>query len=400
MHAHTMVARALAPCLSILHSKRAKALVDVTEALLIGSRANLSAMALNLSRPCAFKHRLKCVDRLLGNVALHRSRVDLYRVLAGLWLQGVTQWLVVVDWSDATPDQRWHLLRASVVLEGRSVTLYEEIHPQKRLGHPAVHRAFVRRLSCMIPAGCQVIIMTDAGFHAPWFKLMEEQGWGWLGRIRGKNRIRLSADGPWEPARMIYGQATLIAQDLGAGAYSRSNPVAARLVLVKRPSKGRHSFTIYGRKRVGRASAKNARTAREPWLLATSINLLDLSAEAVVKLYAQRMRIEQSFRDTKNLRLGFGLCSARSRSALRLEMLLLLTHLACFVQRLIGESARQQQLDLQFTATRREGRPEISVLTLGRRLLCARSSIRLKFRMTAVVAELQRQAMNAVAVLT
>jgi|GEM_PF-4133719 len=52
MHAHTMLARALAPCLSILHSKRAKALVDVTEALLIGSRANLSAMALNLSRPC------------------------------------------------------------------------------------------------------------------------------------------------------------------------------------------------------------------------------------------------------------------------------------------------------------------------------------------------------------
>jgi hypothetical protein len=50
-------------------------------------------------------------------------------------------------------------------------------------------------------------------------------------------------------------------------------------------------------------------------------------------------------------------------------MLLLLAHLASFVQRLIGESARQQQLELQFTATRRTGRREISVLTLGRRIL-------------------------------
>ena len=52
-------------------------------------------------------------------------------------------------------------------------------------------------------------------------------------------------------------------------------------------------------------------------------------------------------------------------------MLLLIAHLASFVQRLIGESARQQQLELPFMATRRSSRPEISVLTLGRRILNA-----------------------------
>ncbi|NIP71809.1 MAG: hypothetical protein GWO16_01690 [Gammaproteobacteria bacterium] len=40
-----------------------------------------------------------------------------------------------------------------------------------------------------------------------------------------------------------------------------------------------------------------------------------------------------------------------------------------FVQRLIGESAKEQQLELDFMATRRTARREISVLTLGRRIL-------------------------------
>lgn len=83
-----------------------------------------------------------------------------------------------------------------------------------------------------------------------------------------------------------------------------------------------------------------------------SEGLAHLSSEAIVGLYSQRMRIEQSFRDTKNLRVGYGLESARSRSARRLGMLLLIAHMASFVQRLIGERAKEHQLELQFMASR------------------------------------------------
>lgn len=177
--------------------------------------------------------------------------------------------------------------------------------------------------------------------------------------------------GPGFRLRALYAQARTEIRDLGLGAYVRSTPVAVRAVLARRPRKGRHRLNIYGVKRVGRSSAKCARSAREPWLLVSSFGLKHLSAATVIGLYAQRMRIEQSFRDTKNLRAGLGLEIARSRSAPRFEMLLLLAHLASFVQRLIGESARQQQLELHFTATRRTSRREISVLTLGRRILDA-----------------------------
>jgi hypothetical protein len=103
-------------------------------------------------------------------------------------------------------------------------------------------------------------------------------------------------------------------------------------------------------------------------VLVCSPSLVYLQPEAIVSLYAQRMGIEQSFRDTKNLRWGLGLEVSRSRSRARLEMLLLVAHLASLTQRQMGECAKQQQQELQFMATRRD-RAEISVLTLARRML-------------------------------
>jgi hypothetical protein len=369
MHAEGIVARILEPCLVGLHAKRVAALKRAVVAVLQGGTVSLSAIAVHLCGGIALKHRLKSIDRLLGNAALHRVRFDVYRRLAQQWLGGVDQWLIVVDWSDATPDQRWQLLRASIVLEGRSVTLYEEIHPRKKLGNPAVHRAFVERLAVIVPSGGQVIVMTDAGFHAPWFKLIEAQGWCFLGRIRGKNRLKLGENDKWIPARDWFRGAGSEARDLGVGLYVQSNSVAVRAVLAKRPPKGRHALTIYNKKRKNHTSLKCARAAREPWLLASSLRLGHLSAATLIGLYAQRMRIEQSFRDTKNTRVGLGLEVARSRGRARLEMLLLLAQLASFVQRLIGESAKEQQLELQFMARRRPDRREISVLTLARRIL-------------------------------
>lgn len=371
MHASGILARVLGPCLASLHAKRQQALLRATAGLLRGGITSLSAIALGLDGSIALKHRLKSVDRLLGNGALHQMRGEIYRRLAQGWLAPLTRVLIVVDWSDVTPDQRWQLLRASVVVDGRSVTLYEEVHPQKRLANPEVHRRFLRYLKAMLPPGCQPIVMTDAGFHSPWFKMVQAQGWYFVGRLRGRNRVQLSRDGEWMAARDWYRRATPEAQDLGWGAYAHSNPVAVRVVLARRPAKYRHRLNIYGTKHRSRASADSTRSAGEPWLLASSRALQHLTADAIVGLYAQRMKIEQSFRDTKNTRLGLGLENARSRSGARFEMLLLVAHLASFVQRLIGEQARQQQLELQFMATRRVDRAEISVLTLGRRILNA-----------------------------
>lgn len=369
MHARGIVARVLGPCLQCLHQRRGAALQRAVTGLLEAKGCSLSTIALHLHGHTGFKHRIKSVDRLLGNTAMHRVRQWLYHCVTEHWLKGLRQLLVVIDWSDATEDQRWHLLRASAVVEGRSITLYEEIHPQARYGHPSVHRTFVRRLAQVVPAGCKLIVMTDAGFQSPWFKLVVEQGWEFVGRIRGRVLLQMHGHNDWIAVRDLFARAKLRAADLGTANCARSNPVSVRITLAAHAAKGRHRLTLFGKRRVGHSSAKSARSGREPWLLASSAGLQHLTASAIVALYAQRMRIEQSFRDTKSLRVGMGLEVARSRSASRLQMLLLIAHLAMFVQRLISEAVRATQLELPLSATRHRRYAEVSVLTLGRRIL-------------------------------
>ncbi len=134
-------------------------------------------------------------------------------------------------------------------------------------------------------------------------------------------------------------------------------------------------------------------------MLAASRQLDHLTANRIVRLYAQRMRIEQSFRDTKNLRFGQGLHTTRSRSRERLQMLLLIGHLAAFVQRLIGQAAKARQLQFNFMATHRTTRPEISTLTLARRILLSVSPSDWLDRLTpwAAIPPLRAQAINAFA---
>lgn len=368
MHAKLIITRVLDCCWSGLHVKRAQALRAAVLALVLGGAVSLSGIARRLQGPVMLRHRIKRIDRLLGNSAVWASRDELYHAVSARWLVDLKQVLIVVDWSDMTADQKWHLLRASVAVEGRSVTLYEEVHPQKRYGNPRVHKRFLQRMAQMVPAGCQVIVMTDAGFRSSWFQLVAARGWDWIGRIRNRDLLR-GADGPWQPAKDFYPRATTSARDLGRFTYVRSNPIACRLALIKQASKGRHRLNLSGKKSKCQQSTKNARAQSEPWLLASAIGLAHLSVQAIVKLYGQRMRIEQSFRDLKNQRLGMGLSSARSRGRMRLEMLLLLAHLASFVLRLIGEAAKQEQLELQFQSTNRRQRHEISVMTLARRVI-------------------------------
>ncbi|MFO7541642.1 MAG: transposase, partial [Thiobacillus sp.] len=117
------------------------------------------------------------------------------------------------------------------------------------------------------------------------------------------------------------------------------------------------------------SARKIASRYREPWLLSCSPGLSHLSAEAIVRLYAQRMRIEEEFRDTKNIVLGAGLALSRSHGQPRLQALLLIGHIAHMAKRLIGEAAKSAQLHLQLMSTNRKDRAELSVMMLAKRVI-------------------------------
>ena len=86
-------------------------------------------------------------------------------------------------------------------------------------------------------------------------------------------------------------------------------------------------------------------------------------------LYAQRMQIEENFRDNKSTFYGMGQEMSRSRSALRLQALSMIATLAAFLLWHIGQLAEAEGLHRRFKATTRAAR-ELSIITLAR-LLCA-----------------------------
>lgn len=383
MRTTTIVSRVLSDCKDYMHVTRWQRLVDLSSSAVSGQALSLTQLALGSASKTAVRHRVKAVDRLLGSSSFAAEHLDIYRTLAARWLTGVGQLLIVVDWSSLSADMAWHWLRASVVVEGRSITLYEEVHPRKHLAAYTVHRHFLERLACVLPAQrCAPIILTDAGFRGTWFALVKEQGWDWVGRIRNREYVcrvepgqHAAADKKnprWFAAKALYLGAHAASEDLGLFDTTRSRPNRSRLVRVKRLPAGRKHRYPSGREQRHTQAKKIAAAAREPWLLSCSPGLAHLSAEAVVCLYTQRMKIEQSFRDTKNERLGLGLTRSRSRGQDRLEALLLIGHIASIAKRLIGEAAKSLQLQLELISRKQvkhSQRAELSVLTIATRVI-------------------------------
>jgi IS4 transposase len=74
----------------------------------------------------------------------------------------------------------------------------------------------------------------------------------------------------------------------------------SRIVVVWRKPKGRKDKTATGeRARKSRKSRACAECEKKPWLLATALNKTRCLSKKVVKIYATRIQIEESFRDLK-----------------------------------------------------------------------------------------------------
>lgn len=369
MQTEAIVSRLLRCCEPLMHAARWKALRDVALSAVGGRALSLTTLALGTARETSVRHRVKCVDRLLANPHLERERLDAYRALAHEWLSGLSQLLIVVDWSSLSDDLQWHWLRALVVVDGRSITLYEEVHPRQHLGARKVHRQFVRRLAALLPTIPRPpIILTDAGFRTPWFRLIAAQGWTWLGRTRNRDFVRRPG-GEWSAAKHLYAQARAKAKDLDVYEAVRNHPLICHFALIKKMPTGRKLKYPSGKVKNNSTARKIAQCHREPWLLSYSPELAYLGAGTIVKLYAQRMKIEQQFRDTKNLPLGMGLSQSKSRGQQRLQVLLLIAHIAQLAKRLIGEASKAQQLELQLMSNSTKGRMTISVMTLATRVI-------------------------------
>jgi hypothetical protein len=319
--------------LSFMHRARQDAVWRAVEGLIVGGKACLTALGRSLPGIISDKHKIKMVDRLLGNQALHRELNRIYQVLARYLLKVVRTPIIAVDWTGAGAHH--YELSAKICSDGRALPLYSQVYAKKRYAQHDAHREFLRELSEILPSECKPILVTDAGFYSSWFTEVRRYCWHYIGRVRGSAHVLLG--GPFAGQELTLKQlhrlAGTEAKDFGTALVGSG---ARRLVLSPMPrGKGRKRLTRNGKPGRNTVDQTSSKGAREPWVLVTS---LQVDAASVVYGYSLRMQIEESFRDHKSTRNGWSMRLTVTRSAERMSVMLLIASLADLVVQIAGRA--------------------------------------------------------------
>jgi len=370
MQAQQVLHKLLDNTCGLMHEARRLALAVNVMSALSGARLTVTGLGRSMEGRAKTRHCIKRSDRLLSNRHLHRERIDLYTMLTRLLIGDKRRPVIIVDWSDMDACKRHFLLRASVPVAGRSLTLYEEVHTNATKEKPKTHLAFLRSFQAMLPEACRPIVVSDAGFRVPWFRLVESFGWDWVGRVRNRTYIRQAGKGQWVLCKSLYTQATRTPKALGEVLMARSNPIACQFVLYKGKPKGRVHRNRKGKRSRATESRKQAARGREPWLLATSLAPSSTLAKKVVGLYKLRMQIEEAFRDLKSTRFGLSLEQHLSYQVQRLQVMLLIAALALMVAWLMGKATELTEQHWQYQANSVRDRLVLSTIFVGLQVIC------------------------------
>ena len=303
-----------------LHAKRVDSLARATFGVMTAASLAVAMIghALAQARGLVTKHAVKQVDRLLSNNA-----IDVWDSFAR-WVPhqigGRQDILVAMDWTDFDHDDQATLVLGLVTSHGRAapllwLTVWKEELTKRRNDY---EDACLRRLSELVPAGCQVTILADRGFgDQKLFAFLGELGFDYVTRSRG-NIHAANADGQTKPAIDWVGKA-------GRARKLRDARVTA---------KGQQ---------VGAVVCVHAKGMKEPWCLATSQR--EATAATLVNHYAKRWTIEPQFRDTKDLQFGMGMSSTRIGEPMRRDRLLLISAFATTLLTLLGAVGESLGMD-------------------------------------------------------
>ena len=365
MKAKSFLSKILINVTPSMHKTRRSSLFAAIESAINGGSLSVTGLGRNIDNKAKEKHRIKRVDRLCNNVNLHGEINTIYQQMNGLLISPHSTPIILVDWSDLDERKQHFLLRASLATQGRSLTLYEEVHPLSRKEKPEVHRHFMDKLKVMLPVSCSPIVVSDAGFRIPWFRLVESLGWDYIGRVRNSTHCKRKHDSTWFPVKNLYAKATRKSKDLGIYQKGKKQLFESRLIIVKRKPKGRKDKTATGEKaRLSILSRSCAARESEPWLLATSLKSKKDIAKKVRRLYATRMQIEESFRDVKT---GLNMNAGDTRILKKLSVLLLVALLAQYLLFLLGLTVKAANQHRQYQANSVKNRNILSNQFIGLR---------------------------------
>lgn len=302
------------------HAARVLSLANGVAGVLHGATAAIHAIGQAYAEVAHItpKSGVKQIDRLLSN-----PQFDVGRLMPS-WAQFVLgqrdEVVIALDWTEYDKDDHATLSAYVVTRHGRATPLCWTTVKKSELSgrRTEIEHEMIRRLDGYLPDGMRVTLLADRGFgDQALYALLQELGWQFVIRFRGIIRVE-TADGDSRAAHAFIGP-TGRARMLKKVRVTDDRTEIAAVVVV------------------------HAKGMKEPWTLATSLS--DRSATEVVRLYAKRFTIEETFRDTKDLHFGMGLAATHIKSAARRDRLLLLIAMAIGLLTLLGAASEASGLD-------------------------------------------------------
>lgn len=374
--------------LPFVHKIRLNSLMSACITASTGNKLFLTGLGRNAVSKTKTSSNIEKVNRLLGNMHLYYERTSFYATMAGKLIpRWMSPW-IHIDWSCINSTTDLYLLRASLSARGRSIVLYEECHPKKKENNHTVHKQFLKNLKAILPCCEPPIIVTDAGFRAPWFMAVRQMGWHFVGRLRNKNLVLLEETENWQLSSCFFQQATGRPAHLGHALLTEKEQVPVHIVIYKGKNKNRHKLNLNKKISTGGMSKRYSDAAKEPWILVTSLPQARNNPAHIVNLYRQRMRIEENFRDTKCSHYGQGLKHSLTKRPERMAILLLIAAIATFAAWLAGIITTLKGNASDFQAHSAKFTNSLSMVYLGREAL----------KKKLIVSTLQR--LNAINTLT
>lgn len=363
--------------LPMIHKKRKRSLTTQVMSLLNNAKLTLTSLGRHAKGPAKVKHKINMAWRFLKNPGIAEDSFSIYKGIATTYLNTLSELNIAVDWSGCCSNEHF-LLRASLLYDGRSIPIYNEVHTKDKQEDNDVHITFLDKLHALIPQETQVTIITDAGFKTPWFHKVAQLGWYFMGRVRGVISCQLNDDPAWMPVKELHTRVKRgETKCLGKGLLGKTSKTQLEVCYIAHYgfSKGRKKSKKAAR--YPDAERMYSSLNSEPWIIATNLQKasgnMDKKPVQIAKLvcscYKKRMQIEQNFRDDKSPRFGFAWRESRTRDTMKISVLCLIATIATLIQWLVGFTAEQQGMHHEFQANTVRSHRVLSFLFLGKQVI-------------------------------
>lgn len=307
-----------------MRRSRLKTMAAIVSGAMRMQGSGVLALGRAMEGPSAAKHRIKRVDRFLGN-----EQVELDAVSEALFhefrpSQGDV--VVLADWTDRFDFQT---LILALPRDGRALPFFS-ITVKKGTGTGeedglmiAAEAEALETLARLCGDTISPVIIADRGFgNTRWLGDIQKRGWRFVQRLACNHYVEV------EHYIGVLGELGMRkgwrARDYGHGTMGEKEFGPIRLV------------SVY------------ERDAKEPWYLVT--NLMDESPAVIVKRYKRRMWIEALIRDLKNRDWGLGMDKARLTTTGRIDRHFIVLALAYVLLVAFGAAAETLGLGDQLKA--------------------------------------------------